>query len=96
MQKSKLTLLERVEIPVGAVVELPVAEDVVVEYGYDQENYAVFYLRKSLALKGVIQLVHTPFPSGYFGKPTIVVKNDHVAPIELNQGDELGELWYFN
>ena len=92
MRKIKLTLSERVEIPVGAVVDLPVSENVNVEYGFDTENYAVFYLRKSLALKGVIQLVHTPFPSGYFGKPTIVVKNDYVAPIELNQGDELGEL----
>lgn len=99
---QKLTLKERIEIPVGAVVELEVNEDVVVPRhdiiykGFDiGSNYGTFHIRKSIAKKGVLQCISTPFPEGYFGKPTIVVQNNHVAPIELLKGEEVGSVWIF-
>lgn len=92
-----LTLKNRVEIPVGAVVEVEVNEVVSVPYNnYDFcGNYATFHIRKSIAKKGVLQCVTTPFPEGYKDVPTVVVQNNHVAPIELLQGDEIGSVWVF-
>lgn len=98
--RKKLTLAERVSIPVGSVVELPVEEYVNVGNIICKEannplsdGYATLHIRKCLAKDGLIQLVSTPFPYEYEGTPLIVVKNDSVAPIELRKGDEIGELW---
>lgn len=101
-----LTLKKRVEIPVGAVVSLEVNEkvEVPINWGYIDEvtvlkknyvNYATFHIRKSIAQKGVLQCVNTPFPEGYSDYPTIVVQNNHVAPIELLEGEEVGSIWLF-
>lgn len=97
-----LTLKNRVEIPVGAVVSLEVNEEVVVPVnekftfeGEDGFNYATLHLRKSIAEKGVLQSISTPFPEGYKGFPTIVVQNNHVAPIELLSGQEIASVWVF-
>lgn len=96
--RHKLTLSKRVEIPVGAVVELPIKEVVEIpktSLGEHVKNYGTFHIRKSLAMKGLLQAVSTPFPDGYVGEATIVAYNKHVAPIELLEGDEIGELWIF-
>ena len=97
-----LTLKERVEIPVGAVVSLEVNEKVevpkhsIVYKGLSLgTNYATFHIRKSIAQKGVLQCVSTPFPEGYNSIPTVVVQNNHVAPIELLEGEEVGSIWMF-
>lgn len=97
-----LTLKNRVEIPVGAVVELEVNEKLTIPYSVIGKedmahfvNYATFHIRKSIAKKGVLQCVTTPFPEGYSSYPTVVVHNKHVAPVELLQGEEIGSVWVF-
>ena len=103
----KLTVKNRSTIESGSVVEIEVNEVIEVDgispvfdsYGEAtgvKMPYGKFYLRKSIAKKGVIQMVHTPFPSGYKGVPLVVVKNEDVSPIELLAGEEIGELWIFN
>ena len=96
--RYKLTLAKRVTIPVGAVVELEVNEEVVVKkspLGEQQRNYGNFHIRKQHAKKGLFQAVTTPFPEGFKSKPTIVVENRHVADIELLANEEIGEFWLF-
>ena len=96
--RYKLTLANRVTIPVGAVVELEAVQQVEVPkspLGEQQRNYGMFYIRKQFAMKGLFQAVHSPFPEGFVGKPTIVVENRHVADIELLQSEEIGEFWLF-
>ena len=96
--RYKLTLANRVTIPVGAVVELEVVQEVEVPkspLGEQQRNYGMFYIRKQFAMKGLLQAVHTPFPEGFKNKPVIVVENRHVADIELLSGEEVGEFWLF-
>ena len=96
--RYKLTLAKRVTIPVGAVVELEVNEEVVVKkspFGEQQRNYGTFHIRKQHAKKGLFQAVTTPFPEGFKSKPTIVVENRHVADIELLANEEIGEFWLF-
>lgn len=96
--RYKLTLANRVTIPVGAVVELEVNEVVEVPkspLGEQQRNCGMFYIRKQFAMKGLFQAVHTPFPEGFSGVPVIVVENRHVADIELLSGEEVGEFWLF-
>lgn len=96
-----LTLKKRVEIPVGAVVSLEVNEKVEVPSSgnyttsFTGYNYATFHIRKSIAQKGVLQCVSTPFPELYSSIPTVVVQNNHVAPIELLEGEEVGSIWLF-
>lgn len=87
-----LTLKHRVEIPVGAVVEVEVNEVIEVPEG----SYGMFFIRKSFAVKGVNQLVLSPFKSGWCGLPEIVVQNNHVAPVPLNADEEIGELWIYD
>ena len=97
-QRVKLTLSKRVTISPNSIVELEVNETIEIPkspLGEQQRNYGKFYLRKSFAVQGLLQYVHTPLPEGFNKKPTVVVKNDHVAPIELLQGEEVGELWIF-
>ena len=96
--RYKLTLANRVTIPVGAVAELEVKEIVEVPkspLGEQQRNYGMFYIRKQFAMKGLFQAVHTPFPEGFSGVPVIVVENRHVADIELLANEEIGEFWLF-
>ena len=96
--RYKLTLANRVTIPVGAVVELEVVQQVEVPkspLGEQQRNYGMFYIRKQFAMKGLFQAVTTPFPEGFNGVPVIVVENRHVANIELLQSEEIGEFWLF-
>ena len=96
--RYKLTLANRVTIPVGAIVELEVVQEVEVPkspLGEQQRNYGMFYIRKQFAMKGLFQAVHSPFPEGFKSKPVIVVENRHVADIELLSGEELGEVWLF-
>ena len=96
--RYKLTLKNRVTIPVGAIVELEVNERVSIKkspLGYQQRNYGTFHIRKQHAKKGLFQAVTTPFPEGFSGKPTIVVENRHVADIELLANEEIGEFWMF-
>lgn len=106
-----LTLKERVEIPVGSVVELELNEEVEVPssggISFDWEtgeivatsegnnNYATIHIRKSIAKKGVLQCITTPLHESYKGFPTVVVQNNHVAPIELLQGEEVASAWVF-
>lgn len=103
-----LTLKERVEIPVGSVVELELNEEVEVPssgnyFDHDgswivnplNNNYATIHIRKSIAKKGVLQCITTPLHESYKGFPTVVVQNNHVAPIELLRGDEIGSVWIF-
>ncbi len=94
---ERLTVKERIEIPVGAVCEIPVNEVIDVEHGTDDysTNYATVHLRKSLAVKGLLQAIHTPFPEGKHENPKVVVYNKHVAPISLNSGDEIASIWIF-
>lgn len=94
----KLTVKNRSTIKSGSVVEIEVNEEVFIPYvkGLGYKAYGQFFLRKSLAKRGVIQTVFTPFPEGYIGKPLVVLKNDDVSDIELLAGDELGELWVFD
>ena len=97
--RYKLTLANRVTIPVGAIVELEVVQEVEVPkspLGEQQRNHGMFYIRKQFAMKGLFQAVHTPFPEGFKSKPVIVVENRHVADIELLSGEEVGEFWLFN
>lgn len=93
----KLTVKNRYTIESGSVVEIEVNEEVEIPYVkcLGSKAYGKFYLRKSIAKKGVIQMVHTPFPEGFKGVPLVVVKNEDVAPIELLAGEEVGELWVF-
>ena len=96
--RYKLTLAKRVTIPVGAVVELEVNEEVFVKkspLGEQQRNYGTFHIRKQHAKKGLFQAVTTPFPEGFKSKPTIVVENRHVSDIELLANEEIGEFWLF-
>lgn len=103
----KLTAKNRSTIESGSVVEIEVNEEVEIQPSqltYDSYGeldgiktpYGKLYIRKSIAKKGVVQMVHTPFPSGYRGVPLVVVKNDDVSPIELLAGEEIGELWVFD
>ena len=92
---EKLTVKNRCEIPVDAVVEVEVNEEVHIHSDLGKQCYGQFYLRKCLAKKGLLQCVHSPFPANWKGKPLIVVKNDDVTPIELRDGDEIGEIWIF-
>lgn len=98
IDRLKLTVKDRSTIKVGAIVEVEVNEVVNIPLNYSEvrTRWGQFYLRKSIAKKGVIQVVHTPFAEGYSGKPLIVLKNDHVADIELLAGEEIGEVWFFN
>ena len=95
---TKLTVKDRCSIDVGALVEIPVNEvvEVPIVKSITTMAYGEFYLRKCLAKRGLLQVVHSPFKQGFIGQPLIVVKNMDVAPIELNSGDEIGELfiWY--
>ena len=95
--RYKLTCAKRMTISVGAIVEIEVKEEITIPKSESNttNNYGKFYLRKSLAKRGLDQRVHTPFPDGWKGVPLIVVKNDDVAPIELREGDEIGEVFIY-
>ena len=87
---EKLTVKNRCEIPVGAVVEIEVAESIVLQ----GNGYATIHIRKKFAKQGLLQLVTTPLPEGNW-KPLIVVQNNGVSPIELRAGDEVASVWLF-
>ena len=87
---TKLYSKDRVTIKAGSVVEIEVDGD----YGV-MLDYAQFFLRKSFAVKGLLQVVHTPFPHNWCGIPTVVVHNVGVSDFELLTGEELGEMWEF-
>ena len=89
--RYKLTLANRVTIPVGAVVELEVKE----QLSIPNNCYGMFFLRKYFAKLGVIQVVHSPFPSNWEGKPCVVVKNDSISDVEMFKGDDIGEVYCF-
>ena len=99
---EKLTMAERVSIPVGAVVQLNVNEEINVYHdpmlpryldsGY---SYATIHIRKKYASKGLLLAVTTPLHEGFNGVPVVVVQNNDVAPIELLKGDEIGSVWIF-
>lgn len=96
----KLTSAKRITIPVNAVVEIEVNECVeipqmrsVKTHKRINHYFGQFFLRKMFTKQGLLQAVHTPFPSGYNDKPLVVVKNDSVAPIEILANEELGEIW---
>lgn len=87
---EKLTVKNRCEIPVGAVVEVEVAEDIVLQ----GDSYATIHIRKTFAKQGLLQLVTTPLPEGVL-KPVIVVQNNGVSPIELRKDEEIASVWIF-
>lgn len=89
---EKLTMAERVSIPVGAVVEITVNERLSVP----ENCYGMFFLRKSFARIGVIQVVNSPFPSNWIGKPCVVLKNDSVFDVEILKDEEIGEVYCFD
>lgn len=96
---EKLTVKNRCEIPVGGVVEIEVAEDVLIEppyfhtqtYSDRGTNYATIHIRKKFAKQGLLQLVTTPLPEGIW-KPLIVVQNNGVSPIELRKDEEIASV----
>ena len=94
---EKLTMAERVSIPVGAVVQLNVNESLSVEASERliPTNYATIHIRKKYASKGLLLAVSTPFPESFNGVPVVVVQNNDVAPIELLKDDEIGSVWIF-
>ena len=94
---EKLTMAERVSIPVGAVVQLNVNESLSVEASERliPTNYATIHIRKKYASKGLILAVSTPLPESFNGVPVVVVQNNDVAPIELLKDDEIGSVWIF-
>ena len=88
---TKLYSKDRLTIKAGSVVEIQVSDDY-----YVDSRYAQFFLRKSFAVKGLLQVVHTPFPKNWCGIPTVVVHNVGVSDFELLAGEELGEMWEFH
>ena len=94
---EKLTMAERVSIPVNAVVQLNVNESLSVEASERliPTNYATIHIRKKYASKGLLLAVTTPLPESFSGIPVVVVQNNDVAPIELLKGDEIGSVWIF-
>ena len=94
---EKLTMTERVSIPVGAVVQLNVNENLSVEASESliHTNYATIHIRKKYASKGLLLAVSTPLPDGFIGKPIVVVQNNDVAPIELLKDEEIASVWVF-
>lgn len=94
---EKLTMAERVSIPVNAVVQLNVNESLSVEASERlvPTNYATIHIRKKYASKGLLLAVTTHLPDGFIGKPVVVVQNNDVAPIELLKDDEIGSVWVF-
>lgn len=95
---SKITLKNRVTIKPESVVSLEVNEqvDIPLIKGIDKMSWGNFYIRKSIARKGVLQACQTPFPQGFNGYPTIVVRNDSNVDIELLAGEEIGSLWIWS
>ncbi len=98
---EKLTVKNRCEIPVGGVVEIEVAEEVLIETSYFRipeldrgVNYATVHIRKTFAKQGLLQLVTTPLPEGTW-KPLIVVQNNGVSPIELRKDEEIASVWIY-
>lgn len=89
MHIQKLTLKQRCEIKPNASVELPVNEYVGIPY----HSYGDFYLRKSLAKQGLIAPHLVFHPNFSSDKVSILISNLGVNTVELNQDDELGELW---
>lgn len=94
---EKLTMAERVSIPVNAVVQLNVNESLSVEASERliPTNYATIHIRKKYASKGLLLAVSTPLPESFNGVPVVVVQNNDVAPIELLKDDEIGSVWIF-
>lgn len=94
---EKLTMAERVSIPVNAVVQLNVNESLSVEASERliPTNYATIHIRKKYASKGLLLAVTTPLHESFNGKPVVVVQNNDVAPIELLKGDEVASIWIF-
>lgn len=94
---EKLTMAERVSIPVNAVVQLNVNESLSVEASERliPTNYATIHIRKKYASKGLLLAVTTPLHESFNGVPVVVVQNNDVAPIELLKGDEIGSVWIF-
>ena len=94
---EKLTMAERVSIPVGAVVQLNVNESLSVESSERliPTNYATIHIRKKYASKGLLLAVSTPLPESFNGIPVVVVQNNDVSPIELLKNDEIGSVWIF-
>lgn len=87
---TKLYSKDRVTVKAGSVVEIEVGDDYWVRL-----EYAQFFLRKGFAVKGLLQVVHTPFPNDWLGTPTVVLHNIGVSDFELLAGEELGEMWQF-
>ena len=94
---EKLTMAERVSIPVNAVVQLNVNESLSVEAseGVTHTNYATIHIRKKYASKGLLLAVSTPLPDGFNGIPVVVVQNNDVSPIELLKDEEIASVWVF-
>ena len=98
---EKLTVKNRCEIPVGAVVEVEVNEVVYVPIRFEPvevgqlASYATVHIRKTFAKQGLLQLVTTPLPEGVW-KPLIVVQNNGVSPIELRKDEEIASVWIFS
>ena len=88
---TKLYSKDRVTLKAGSVVEIEVSDAYFV-----MSEYVQFFLRKSFTVKGLLQVVHTPFPNNWHGTPTVVVHNVGVSDFELLAGEELGEMWEFH
>ena len=73
---EKLTMAERVSIPVDAVVQLNVNESLYVEASEHliPANYATIHIRKKYASKGLLLAVTTPLPESFSGIPVVVVQ----------------------
>lgn len=84
----KLTLKNRVEIIPQSTPILPVNEEVSIPVG----SYGKFYIRKKLAKLGLI-LADLPFHQNQTFVPEIIVHAAGVNTVELNIGEEIGELW---
>lgn len=89
MHILKLTLKQRCEIQPNSSVELPISEVIKIP----ENCYGKFYLRKSLAKKGLIA-PDLPFhPNWESSEVFILVSNFGANQVELREGNEIGELW---
>lgn len=89
MRIIKLTLKHRCEIRPNTSVELAINEPITIP----SNQYGKFYLRKSHAKQGLIA-PDLPFhPAWTSDSVSILVSNFGANLIELNQGQEIGELW---
>lgn len=92
IERVKLTMATRAAIQPKAVVRLKCREWV----NIPSNAYATFHIRLTHAADGLKLLGDTPFPPDWSGSPEIIIESSSVKIEELNEGEEIGELWIFH